>query len=412
MVVALTLLGLVVAVLGLTYAVRTFNGRSAANFKRLHFVSHSQPLTYLWGLQDAAPRVRFKFTTRDLLIPHVTLLRIENTGRAPILAEDFQGDLTIAFGDLAQVLMAHVQFNRDDVIDPEVHRIEQRKGLLKLSPLLLNPGDCITFSFLMEGLPQNVGVRARIAGVNEVATLPAPIEDKYVRTSVEVTSLVFGRTIDWRRNAYFDCNVHLMPVLVDPSKQLTSDLYVAMGEHTASTGYIVCVTFEVADEADVSGFSAGRENLKFSTGSALVCGGRLRAGDYLYADSTVQKSLSWSRHGFSIKSSLLRQLPKEFQAEFLVEGEPELSVVNKPAWLTNVLKFRHVEHVTADDLLASTRPRLLLSNRRLYNAWHRTSDRFSSWLRSTGSKAKKARLDFSNWLELERRRQENSRKLE
>jgi hypothetical protein len=97
--------------------------------------------------------------------PYLTVLRIENIGRQPILSKDFENALDINIDKDKSILRAQISEKTPNDLKPIFHT---EKNTIHLDPILLNPHDAITLSVLSsEGLP-TFSASARIAGITSI----------------------------------------------------------------------------------------------------------------------------------------------------------------------------------------------------------------------------------------------------
>jgi len=96
--------------------------------------------------------------------PAYTVIEFRNDGSAPMPASNFEGPLELKFG-IATVLAAQVIDVSPSALSPV---IERGSSSIKVSPLLLNPGDRFQVGVLSKGLAPVMEIHGRIAGVADV----------------------------------------------------------------------------------------------------------------------------------------------------------------------------------------------------------------------------------------------------
>lgn len=124
--------------------------------KELSFLS-------IWSLGDSVSLNDGKVLTRRFVV------RVINTGRVPILPDDFERPVVLSVPG-CQILDASIA----DTKPPSIHpRAAIDNGEIVLFPLLLNPGDSITFEVISTfvGFRQLVCIDGRIAGVKNIRRL-------------------------------------------------------------------------------------------------------------------------------------------------------------------------------------------------------------------------------------------------
>ena len=121
---------------------------------------------WAWGepVDENGPR----FKTRRFVV------MLANTGKVPIAPSDYEGPITFYAPKPCQILDAAITATHPDNIHP---RMVLDQGKLELSPLLLNPGDSITFKASSTVAPfiNSICVDGRIAGVNEIERAAGPL---------------------------------------------------------------------------------------------------------------------------------------------------------------------------------------------------------------------------------------------
>src|SRR4051794_35191671 len=118
----------------------------------------------LVSLHRAAPKGRIKILFDDEEIQHVHLVeaRIENSGNVPVTKGDFEQPIVIGLGDGATALTADVTETTPDDL-----RVEAKPDAdqVKIQPLLLNPGDCMTLKVFVRNFQGKVQCHYRIVGI-------------------------------------------------------------------------------------------------------------------------------------------------------------------------------------------------------------------------------------------------------
>jgi hypothetical protein len=101
-----------------------------------------------------------------LATPHLSLIEIENTGKRPIAATDFDGPIEIRVASGQSIARARVAEAIPSDLEAKLVA-EQEK--ISVFPLLLNPGDRMRIAIVTSGPPPKYSSRVRIAGVTSAA---------------------------------------------------------------------------------------------------------------------------------------------------------------------------------------------------------------------------------------------------
>ena len=100
--------------------------------------------------------------------PYLTTYKIENTGRTPILAKDFENALEISTNKNKSIIRVEISDKSPQNLRPNIHKENE---LILVDPLLLNSNDSITLSILSaNGIPK-FNFSARIAGIQSINTI-------------------------------------------------------------------------------------------------------------------------------------------------------------------------------------------------------------------------------------------------
>jgi hypothetical protein len=109
---------------------------------------------------------KLKILYDDKIVEKVYLIvvRIANSGNAPIRSDEYERPISLCFGENAQVLTAEVSETNPKSLQPTL-TIENTQVVLK--PILLNSGDSITIKALVSQYGGQLSVDARIVGVKK-----------------------------------------------------------------------------------------------------------------------------------------------------------------------------------------------------------------------------------------------------
>ena len=125
----------------------------------------------------------------DSPVSNVTSLavRIKNTGKVPILARTFEGELTISTD--SHILQYGITEQHPPTLKPLIEsELMGIKNLdtfntpifpkLHMRPLLLNPDDSFTVGLLLSDYKGDLSIEARIAGVKEIKEVTSRADPK------------------------------------------------------------------------------------------------------------------------------------------------------------------------------------------------------------------------------------------
>jgi|SRR5262245_35946139 len=101
----------------------------------------------------------------ELNAPYLSVFELLNDGTRTIRRSDFESPLILRIEPPAFIVRATVTATTPTDLQPEV-TVENQA--IKLSPLLLNPGDGVTFAVISSGQSPRFASGARIAGVKSV----------------------------------------------------------------------------------------------------------------------------------------------------------------------------------------------------------------------------------------------------
>lgn len=121
---------------------------------------------------DDAVRGSVKVSFNDAPVEkvHFVALSLYNTGGLSISKTDYETPISIQFGEQSQVLTASVGETRPKNLPVKLGITEKT---VTLEPILLNPGDSLLLSCLVNRLDQkNIGIHGRIVGLSDIKVLP------------------------------------------------------------------------------------------------------------------------------------------------------------------------------------------------------------------------------------------------
>ena len=110
--------------------------------------------------------IKISVDNKSIERPYLTVLKLSNDGRRPILATDFEEALEIQVAGDISIVRAQSTDRQPKDIQPKTTFDAKA---LRLMPLLLNPDDNITFAIVTAGGPPEFSVRSRVAGIAAIA---------------------------------------------------------------------------------------------------------------------------------------------------------------------------------------------------------------------------------------------------
>lgn len=388
----------VIALAGLALAVATFTGKGPT-LKRIHYSSVSFRFL-LPSLYDATsdvelePRMTVRRSGEDLILPQIVLLRMENTGKAPIQTSDFAGNLNIELGKRAIFRSGMIVTSRDNVLDFARTEVSRRShGHLALSPMLLNPRDSLTFVLLVDG-EVDASVAARIAGVEALVKLPNPLPGG-TNLQMTATSTIYEKRVDWPPVRYVNCMITTMPMLLDPSGQMASEVDVRTAGILLEAPYFATLNLACENGVTAKTLRAfDRADFRFKFEGSVVKRIVMRIGDQITSERRSSRLVHSTGGTVRLDSSIVDFMEDSIRVDVFLDGLPErIVVLERPEWVENPMQFKVEANLSIDDHLASTQPRILLADQRLYSAWGKLQRK----ARRVGPELQNAYEKFRRW---------------
>lgn len=131
-----------------------------------------KPKRFGWQVTSKVQIINFKgqslplkvvYDGHDVYSPNIIVFRVGNSGKAPILREDYDGPVRITFTK-GRLLAADVSKKFDETIDVNLMRDSQNS--VSFTPSLLNAGEWVEFQFVTDGPIEIPKLHARIAGLD------------------------------------------------------------------------------------------------------------------------------------------------------------------------------------------------------------------------------------------------------
>jgi len=133
--------------------------------------------------------VRVSVGGSELQTAYLTVFELVNDGARPVSASEFESSIEITSKNKAEIVRASVTSTKPADLLPS---ISIDAGTVKIKPMLLNPGDLVTFAVLSTKDEPMFTSRARIAGVKTVPIVDA--QSKSTPPLQIVISLFVGLT--------------------------------------------------------------------------------------------------------------------------------------------------------------------------------------------------------------------------
>lgn len=101
----------------------------------------------------------------ELEFPYLTVFELVNDGARPVIPSDFETPIEITSKNKAEIVRTSVTGTTPADLLPS---LSVEGGVVKIKPMLLNPGDSVTIAVLTTREDPVFGSRARIAGIRTV----------------------------------------------------------------------------------------------------------------------------------------------------------------------------------------------------------------------------------------------------
>lgn len=121
--------------------------------------------------------------------PHLTVLRISNTGRQAIETRAYEEPVRISLGKDAKILFAVPEESSPSSLTV---KLSFNPESVTLQPLLLNKGDWLDIKIWTDGKPSPAKVEARIEGVRRIVEAPDPFGREAILFCGGLISLAIG----------------------------------------------------------------------------------------------------------------------------------------------------------------------------------------------------------------------------
>lgn len=358
--------------------------KRGGTFKRIHYTAYYELLTLERGeeaidnLISGPISVNLEPTGQRLVMPMVFELRLANTGRAPIAESDFSSPLTIRFGSHCNFMGGSMKVNRGSISEFfGDNPFELGDGRLRIKPFLMNPGDEVTLSGILNGPVDERGIEVsgRIAGVETFGRLK-PKGDG-IRLNAHFRSMIFERVEDWPTPGRVEAQVLVIRKFLplDDIAPGASEGHITtrLNGVPVQEPHLVAFAFnahsEIADDT-------GEGSITFETADStfLHCDVELDGAEL--PRQRARHLATWSGKKIAVRSGRIGENQK-LTLRFITEGGVEdLRVTRMPASVTDVQIIR--TEVLEDPLgrnLLDMQPTFLLFSQRVHRKFHVSTPR-------------------------------------
>ena len=133
-------------------------------------VIEKKKLSELGADESVGSRLKMVFNGRDVKQGTYVVIAIENSGKAPVRAEDFYSDIVIKI-EGGEIISAQLIETQPENIPLQM---VQQKSSVSIKPMLLNPGDRFLLKMFSDNDLRIVGVQSRILGVSSIERVQSP----------------------------------------------------------------------------------------------------------------------------------------------------------------------------------------------------------------------------------------------
>ncbi|WP_344836079.1 hypothetical protein [Kribbella ginsengisoli] len=361
--------------------------KRGTGFKRVHYTAACDQLLLdrdddaLASFLSGPVSVHLEPSGTKLVWPMAFKLRLANTGMAPIQPGDFSSTLNIDFGRYCELLGGSITVNRgraDEFLGTDSAVLDH--GCLKLTPFLLNPGDEITISGMLNGVVPDEGivVSGRVTGMEAFVRLRA--QDRGPRAKLVVNSLIYELVEQQPVAPDIDVKIFVLPKFL-PFEDLGSAPSGGRGISTRLNGSVVeqmhQVSFQITNcsrnEVDLADWL--RCQVADKTFLHLH---EVRRSHETIASDSHSEFVDWDSRSVGIRPGKLG--PREtFSATFIAEGTLEdIEVSARPEEIEDVQIARMAFPDTSlERHLAAMRPRVILITPGIHRGLQKLKDALS-----------------------------------
>jgi hypothetical protein len=353
--------------------------KRGGTFKRIHYTAYYELLTLqrneeaIDNLISGPISVNLEPSGRRLIIPLVFELRLANTGRAPILKSDFSSPLTIRFGDHCNFVGGAMKVNRGSISeffgdDP----FELDDGCLRIKPFLMNPGDEVTLSGMLNGLVDDDGIEVsgRIAGVQTFGRLK-PKGDG-ITMKMHVRSMLFERMEEWPAVGRIEAKALVIRKFLplDDIAPGATEARISTRLNGTPVRDMHLLAFILKALAD-SPADSSEGSITFETANSTFLNCEVELDGTVLSEQRARHLVSWSENKVTIRSRRILK-NQDLVVRMITDGSvDDLAVTRKPNYINDVqiMRTEIVEDPLGRNLL-DIQPQFLLFSQRAHRKFH------------------------------------------
>jgi hypothetical protein len=379
----------VIAIVALVIAYLTYRAQVAPMLKRLHYASLAFDLVMPVVHDDLRDIFKLYLKGQELINPIVCAARIQNTGRAPIRRDDFDGPLTIQSAEEAAIfrggLMDCDPANIFDFDHAGKVPFKVMKNKFMISPVLLNPGDKFEIVYIADMVPEkwDVSVSCRIAGLEQVAQVPRIADGMRHNLYVEPIKIpgretpenvVPGEPNPDRLSLF----VWATPMLAGTGGRFDRNLDLRVDNKSIEDPNLLYIIIHNGRKA--TEIHERRGSVSVDLPGARIVRLIARHVDAASHESNAAQHIRiLNSHKISVRIPELES-GDTIRVSAVISGsctDPLVEFRNFTVDEAVLMRFRDIDLIETN--LAQLRPKILLSNQRLYRSWLRLCERYR-WL--------------------------------
>ena len=353
--------------------------KRGGTFKRLHYTAYWELLTLqrnenaIESLIEGPISVNLEPDGRRLIIPLVFEMRLANTGRAPILKGDFSSPLTIRFGDHCNFVGGSMKVNRGSISEFfGENPFELDDGCMRIKPFLMNPGDEVTLSGILNGPVDDNGIEVsgRIAGVETFGRVK-PKGDG-IRLNMHARSMIFERMEEWPAPGRVEAKVLVIQKFLplDDIAPGATETHISTRLNGTPVREMHLVAFMLKSHDDGS-IETSEGSIIFETTGSTFLNCEVELDGVILSEQRARHLVSWSGKKVAIRSRRIRG-GQDLVMRMITEGDVgDLEVARIPSTISDVQIMRTtiVEDPLGRNLL-DLQPRFLLFSQRAHRKFH------------------------------------------
>lgn len=168
-------------------------------------------------------RLQVNFDGKPIGHLHLVFVRFVNSGNIPIDPNDYQGDISVTFGEKSQILKCEISEEEPEDIPISTKNDENK---VEIKPTLLNEKDSFTLKLLVSNF-KKVSITGRIKGVKAISVIKAPRSETlwFPVTATGLTLLLIGTVL----TSVQPFNLLFLPIVLSGMCMVTvSNIYLAI----------------------------------------------------------------------------------------------------------------------------------------------------------------------------------------